>query len=70
MYGKFALSSEMIQALSSQVGNDETSTLVEDVGTSMTVDDDGEGFITPPNSISKRDTTQVDEDSAYLYTIV
>lgn len=42
MSEEFALSSEVMQAPSSQVGIDGISTLVEDIGTSMTFDDDGE----------------------------
>lgn len=36
----------------------------------MTLDDDGEGFITLPDSTSKWDTVQVDEDYADLYIVV
>lgn len=67
---EFTLLSGMMQASSCLVVTDRTSTLVENFGTSTTVDDDGESFITPPDSTSKEDTVQVDENSIDLYTII
>lgn len=74
MPGDFTLSYGMMQASSSfpniQVDTTMVITMNEGEGASGSVDGDGEGFITLPDSVPRDDVAQVGEEPANLYMVI